>query len=168
MAATASLPMIAAAQQTQDKSGDNHSGVNEAQPGPINKILDSSEPDSVFPPGTDAGGQPPFKYPFSYAHKHVEAGGWTRQVTVRDLAISKKMAGVEMRLIKGGIRELHWHVGAEWAMMTAGSARITAVDQNGHAFVDDVNTGGPMAFSGRNSALDSRAGTGWVPVHSGF
>jgi oxalate decarboxylase len=122
--------------------------VNETQPGPINKVLDSSEPDSVYPPGTDSGGQPPFKYPFSFAHKRIEAGGWTRQVTVRDLAISKKMAGVEMRLIKGGIRELHWHVGAEWAFMAAGTARITAVDQNGHAFVDDVNTGDLWLFPG--------------------
>jgi oxalate decarboxylase len=148
LAVMASLPMMAAAQQTRDMSGDNHKGVNEAQPGTRNSVLDSAEPDSVWPPTTDAGGQPPFKYPFSYAHKRVEAGGWTRQVTVRDLPISKKMAGVEMRLIKGGIRELHWHVGAEWAYMTAGSARITAVDQNGRAFVDDVNEGDLWLFPG--------------------
>lgn len=148
LAVTAGLPLVAAGQQTRDMSGDTHSGVNETQPGPINKTLDSSEPDSVFPPETDSGGQPPFKYPFSYAHKRVEAGGWTRQVTVRDLPISKKMAGVEMRLIKGGIRELHWHVGAEWALMTAGTARITAVDQHGRAFVDDVNTGDLWLFPG--------------------
>jgi len=141
LAVTASLPLIAAAQQTRDMSGDAHTGVNETQPGPINKTLDSSEPDSVFPPETDSGGQPPFKY-------RIEAGGWTRQVTVRDLPISKKMAGVEMRLIKGGIRELHWHVGAEWAFMTAGTARITAVDQHGRAFVDDVNTGDLWLFPG--------------------
>ena len=148
LAAGASLPMLAAAQQTRDMSGDTHTGVNETQPGPINKTLDSSEPDSVYPPGTDAGGQPPFKYPFSYAHKRIEAGGWTRQVTVRDLPISKKMAGVEMRLIKGGVRELHWHVGAEWAYMTAGTARITAVDQHGRAFVDEVSTGDLWLFPG--------------------
>jgi oxalate decarboxylase len=148
LAATAGLPIIAAAQQTRDMSGDTHAGANETQPGPINKVLDSSEPDSVYPPETDAGGQPPFKYPFSYAHKRVEAGGWTRQVTVRDLPISKKVAGVEMRLIKGGIRELHWHVGAEWAFMTAGTARITAVDQHGRAFIDEVNTGDLWLFPG--------------------
>lgn len=148
LALTASLPMLAAAQQTRDMRGDNHTSVNEKQPGPINKTLDAAEPDSVFPPQTDAGGQPPFKYPFSYAHKRIEAGGWTRQVTVRELPISKKMAGVEMRLVAGGIRELHWHVGAEWAFMTAGSARITAVDQNGRAFVDDVSEGDLWLFPG--------------------
>ena len=97
--------------------------------------MDDENPSSVWSPETDAGGQPPFKYPFSFAHKRIEEGGWTRQVTVRDLPISKKMAGVQMRLIKGGVRELHWHVGAEWAFMLSGSARITAVDQEGRAFV---------------------------------
>jgi oxalate decarboxylase len=148
LAAAASLPILASAQQTRDMSGDNHKGVNETQPGPVNKPLDASEPDSVFPPTTDAGGQPPFKYPFSFAHKRVEDGGWTRQVTARDLAISKKVAGVEMRLVKGGIRELHWHVGSEWAFMTYGSARITAVDQNGRGFVEDVNEGDVWLFPG--------------------
>jgi oxalate decarboxylase len=148
LAAAAGLPITAAAQQTPDKSGDSHSGVNETQPGPKNPALDQAEPDSVYPPETDAGGQPPFKYPFSFSHKRIEAGGWTRQVTVRDFPISKKMAGVEMRLIRGGIRELHWHVGAEWAMMTAGSARITAVDQRGRAFVEDVHEGDLWIFPG--------------------
>jgi oxalate decarboxylase len=148
LAAAASLPILASAQQSRDLSGDNHKGVNETQPGPINKPLDASEPDSAFPPTTDAGGQPPFKYPFSLAHKRVEDGGWTRQVTARDLAISKKVAGVEMRLVTGGIRELHWHVGSEWAFMTYGSARITAVDQNGRGFVEDVNEGDVWLFPG--------------------
>ncbi len=86
--------------------------------------------------------------PFSFAHKRIEEGGWTRQVTVRDLPISKKMAGVQMRLIKGGVRELHWHVGAEWAYMISGTARITAVDQQGRAFVEDVNAGDLWLFPG--------------------
>ena len=136
------------AQQTPDKSGDSHTGKNETQPGPRNAALDQAEPDSVSPPETDAGGQPPFKYPFSFSHKRIEAGGWTRQVTVRDFPISKKMAGVEMRLIEGGIRELHWHVGAEWAIMTAGSARITAVDHKGRAFIEDVHEGDLWLFPG--------------------
>jgi oxalate decarboxylase len=148
IAAAATLPVVAAAQQTIDKSGDNHSGVNEQQPGPRNAVLDQAEPDSVYPPTSDAGGQPPFKYPFSFSHKRIEAGGWTRQVTVRDFPLSKKMAGVEMRLIQGGVRELHWHVGAEWAFMTAGSARITAVDQKGRGFVEDVHEGDLWIFPG--------------------
>ena len=66
------------------------------QPLPVNKTVDNQNPSSVWPPETDAGGQPPFKYPFSFSHKRIEEGGWTRQVTVRDLPISKKMAGVQI------------------------------------------------------------------------
>ena len=116
--------------------------------GPKNPSLEAQEPDSGYPPVTDAGGQPPFKYPFAMSHKRIESGGWTRQVSVRDFPLSKKMAGVEMRLISGGVRELHWHVGSEWAMMTAGSARITAVDEKGRAFVEDVNEGDLWLFPG--------------------
>ena len=148
LVAAVSLPILAAAQQTKDMSGDTHTGINEQELGPKNPGLEAQEPDSVYPPGTDAGGQPPFKYPFAMAHKRIESGGWTRQVTVRDFPLSKKMAGVEMRLIAGGVRELHWHVGSEWAYMTAGSARITAVDQKGRAFVEDVNEGDLWLFPG--------------------
>jgi oxalate decarboxylase len=148
LVAAASLPILAAAQQTKDLSGDPHTGVNEQELGPKNPGLEAQEPDSIYPPETDAGGQPPFKYPFALAHKRIEAGGWTRQVTVRDFPLSKKMAGVEMRLISGGVRELHWHLSSEWAFMTAGSARITAVDQKGRAFVDDVKEGDLWLFPG--------------------
>ena len=153
-ATAAAAPLAASAQnnlelpQTKDMSHDTHTGVNEKQLGPENKIVEDQEPDSVFPPTTDAGGQPPFKYPFAFGHRRVEEGGWTRQVTIRDFPISKKMAGVEMRLIKGGVRELHWHLGAEWAFMTAGTARITAVDQHGNGFVEDVNEGDLWIFPG--------------------
>ena len=146
--AAVSLPILGAGQQTKDMSRDTHTGINEQELGPKNPALEAQEPDSMYPPGTDAGGQPPFKYPFAMAHKRIESGGWTRQVTVRDFPLSKKMAGVEMRLIAGGVRELHWHVGSEWAYMTAGSARITAVDQKGRAFVEDVNEGDLWLFPG--------------------
>ncbi len=148
LAAAAMAPLAAAAQQAVDKSGDKHTGANEKETGPRNPASELANPGSVFPPETDSGGQPPFKYPFAFAHRRVEAGGWTRQVTVRDLPISKKMAGVEMRLIRGGIRELHWHVGAEWAYMTAGTARITCVDHKGRAFVEDVHAGDLWLFPG--------------------
>jgi oxalate decarboxylase len=71
----------------------------------------------------------------------LESGGWTRQVTVRVLGISKNIAGVNMRLNAGGVRELHWHKAAEWAYMLYGSARITAIDAQGQNFVDDVGVG---------------------------
>jgi oxalate decarboxylase/phosphoglucose isomerase-like protein (cupin superfamily) len=33
-----------------------------------------------------------------------------------------------MRLNAGGVRELHWHTAAEWAIMLYGSARITLME----------------------------------------
>jgi oxalate decarboxylase len=148
LAAIAGLPAVAAAQESKPIRSTDHHLANESEPGPNNTTLDRQNPNSVWAPATDAGGQPPFKYSFSLAHKRLESGGWTRQVTVRDLPISKKMAGVEMRLIAGGIRELHWHVGAEWALMLYGNARITAVDQHGRAYVNDVKEGDLWIFPG--------------------
>ena len=107
--------------QEQNRSPDHHL-PNESQPVQNNTALDDQNPNSVWSPVTDAGGQPPFKYPFSFAHKRIDTGGWTRQVTVRDFPMSTSMAGVQMRLISGGVRELHWHKGAEWAYMLYGSA----------------------------------------------
>jgi oxalate decarboxylase len=71
----------------------------------------------------------------------LERGGWTRQVTARELGISKDITGVNMRLNAGGVRELHWHKAAEWSYMLYGTARITAVDAQGNNFVDDVGVG---------------------------
>lgn len=110
-------------------------------PGPQNKILDAQFPDSAMPPATDHGDMENFWFPFSAANKRVQNGGWTRQVTVKELPIAKSLAGVDMRLTAGGIRELHWHLPAEWAFVLYGNARITAFDQDGRSFVADVAAG---------------------------
>ena len=102
-------------------------------PGPGNAPLDDQNPDSFLPPQTDAGGVQTFKYPFGLSHKRMQEGGWSREVTVRELAVSKSIAGVDMRLTAGGIRELHWHTAAEWAIMLYGNARITGLDATAKA-----------------------------------
>lgn len=108
-------------------------------PGPANQPLDGQNPDSTWPPGTDSKSLvPTFKYPFSFANKRVYKGGWSREVTVRELPVSKSMAGVNMRLTAGGVRELHWHTSGEWAIMLYGTARITALDADGKSFVADT------------------------------
>src|ERR1700681_1201196 len=76
-------------------------------PGPGNPELDAEMPDSFLPPPTDAGGVQAFKYPFGIAHKRMQEGGWSREVTVRGLAVSKSIAGVDMRLPAGGPAALH-------------------------------------------------------------
>lgn len=95
----------------------------------------------LTPPRTDAGTIPNLKYSFANAHNRLEEGGWAREVTVRELPIATTLAGVNMRLKPGGVREMHWHKEAEWAYMLNGRARITAVDQAGRNFADDVGVG---------------------------
>src|SRR5882757_9772935 len=116
-------------------------GVGGTDPGPRNLVRDRQNPDILNPPSTDHGTLPNLRFSFSDSHVRQESGGWTRQVTVRELGISKGIAGVNMRLNAGGVRELHWHKAAEWAYMLYGTARITAIDPQGQNFVDDVGVG---------------------------
>ena len=112
---------------------------SKTQPGPSNPELQAQNPDSMWPPSTDSKSLvQTFKYPFSFANKRVYDAGWSREVTVRELPVSKSMAGVNMRLTAGGVRELHWHTSAEWAIMLYGTARITAIDAEGKSFVADT------------------------------
>ena len=113
---------------------------SKSDPGPANPMLDGQNPDSIWPPGTDSKSLVQnFKYPFSFANKRIYEGGWSREVTVRELPVSKTLAGVNMRLTAGGFRELHWHTASEWAIMLYGTARLTAIDLDGKSFVADVN-----------------------------
>lgn len=143
--AAATLTMVGE-RTTEAQQRASHTASNEINPGQQNGPLAAENPDSEWPAPTDNGSVRPFKYSFSLSRKRLESGGWTRQVTVRDLPISKAIAGVEMRLTAGGVRELHWHVEAEWAIMLYGSARITAVDQEGRSFVSDVSRGDLWLF----------------------
>jgi oxalate decarboxylase len=110
-------------------------------PGPGNSSIDAQNPDSFLPPSSDAGGVQTFKYPFGISHKRMQEGGWSREVTIRELPVSQTMAGVDMRLTAGGVRELHWHTAGEWAIMLYGNARITGLDAEGKSFVTDVTEG---------------------------
>jgi oxalate decarboxylase len=121
-----------------------HGGTD---PGPRNLMRDQQNPDILVPPSTDHGTLPNLRFSFSDSHMRQETGGWTRQVTVRELGVSKGIAGVNMRLNAGGVRELHWHKAAEWAYMLYGSARITAIDAQGQNFVDDVGVGDLWYFA---------------------
>lgn len=123
----------------QEQAGQAAKGDrSKSDPGPTNVALDAANPDSGNPLPTDAGGVQTFKYPFSFAHKRMHEGGWSREVTIRELAVSKSLAGVDMRLTAGGVRELHWHTAAEWSLMLYGNARITCIDSDGRSFVTDI------------------------------
>jgi oxalate decarboxylase len=114
---------------------------NLADPGPQNPAIGNQFPSAQFPPATDVGGLPMDWASFNNAPKRVQNGGWARQVTVEDFAISKEISGVNMRLTSGGIRELHWHQAAEWAIMTYGKCRVTVLDAEGRPYVADVSEG---------------------------
>jgi oxalate decarboxylase len=109
--------------------------------GPRNKPLELENPDLIASPDTDAGTIPNLKFSFATARNRLVTGGWAREVTVRELPVATELAGVNMRLKPGGIREMHWHKEAEWAYMLAGRARITAVDPQGRNFIADVGVG---------------------------
>jgi oxalate decarboxylase len=151
LAATAAGGFVTAATaagaQSTSEPQPQRAGHGGTDHGPRNLTLDKQNPDVLVPPSTDHGTLPNLRFSFSDAHMRLESGGWTRQVTVRELGVSKNIAGVNMRLNAGGVRELHWHKAAEWAYMLYGSARITAIDAQGRNFVDDVGVGDLWYFA---------------------
>ena len=139
--ATAAFAGITAnAQERADtrKAEGDHSS---SDPGQENQALLAENPNSNMPPPTDHGDVGPIWYSFDLAHKRVEEGGWTHQVTQRELPSSKELTGVNMRLTAGSFRELHWHTADEWAIMLYGNARVTVMNPDGTMFIDDVSKG---------------------------
>lgn len=109
--------------------------------GPRNLPLERQNPDLLASPYTDSGTVPNLKFSFAAARNRLSKGGWAREVTTRELPVATAIAGVNMRLEPGAIRELHWHKEAEWQYMLVGSARVTAVDPQGRNFIADVHEG---------------------------
>lgn len=109
--------------------------------GPTHPSREAENPDIIAPPRTDHGTLPNLRWSFADSHMRLSEGGWSRQTTVRELPVSQGFAAVNMRLTPGGVREMHWHKEGEWAYMLAGKARITAVDEHGFAFQEDVEEG---------------------------
>ena len=135
LATTAAGGLFTAAAAQAQGTGPN------SDPGPANPALAAMNPSAFSPPKTDHGDMPTFKYPFNVEYNRHTAGGWARQVTVKDFPIAKSIAGVNMRLAAGAVRELHWHLPSEWAYMSYGTARITAIDPQGRHFAADVKQG---------------------------
>jgi oxalate decarboxylase len=140
LATVAMTGLAAHAQERQDtaKAEGDHSS---SDPGPENRALLGANPNTNTPPPTDHGDIGPIWYSFDLARKRVEEGGWTHQVTQRELPSSKDLAGVNMRITAGSFRELHWHTADEWAFMEYGNARITVLNPDGTMFIDDVSEG---------------------------
>src|SRR5580698_9942836 len=138
--ATMALTRLAQGQVRSDteKAEQDHSS---SDPGQENKPLLEENPDSNMPPSSDYGDVPPIWYSFDLVKKRVEEGGWTHQVTQRELPSSRDIAAVNMRLIAGAYRELHWHTADEWAYVLYGNARVTVMNPDGTMFIGDVSEG---------------------------
>ena len=130
----------------QGKINTTNNPTSFTDPGPQNPALSSQFPDAFSPPATDAGASPMFWASFNNAPRRIQNGGWARQVTQSDFQIAEEIAGVNMRLARGGIRELHWHQAAEWAYVSRGAVRVTTIDTAGRASVEDIGEGGLWYF----------------------
>ncbi|KAF9554809.1 Bicupin, oxalate decarboxylase/oxidase [Agrocybe pediades] len=117
--------------------------------GPDNVPIDLQNADVFAPPTTDNGNVPNFKWPFSFSHNKLKEGGWTRQQNAHDLPQSE-IAGVNMRLEAGAVRELHWHTAAEWAYVLKGEVRISTITPEGKVWVGDVGEGDIWYFPAGN------------------
>jgi oxalate decarboxylase len=152
LGATAAGSLAAAAAKAQAQSFGNpdlppQGAINATNPasvidpGPQNPALASQFPSATSPPATDVGGMQMPWASFNNAPRRIQNGGWARQVTQADFAISEDISGVDMRLTAGGIREMHWHLAAEWGYMSYGNCRVTVLDEAGRAYVSDVKEG---------------------------
>src|SRR5262249_43454471 len=93
-------------------------------------------------PLLDGDELPTFRFALEKSEGKVVGGNSAREATVKQLPISKGIAGVSMRLEPGGIRELHWHAtAAEWAFVIDGRCRTTVIDPEGHAETNDFEPG---------------------------
>jgi len=126
-------------QRTNTRQAENDRSATD--PGPENSPLLKENPSSNLPPPTDGGDVGPIWYSFDLTHKRIQEGGWTHQVTQRELPSSKDLAGVNMRLTAGSFRELHWHTADEWAIMLDGNARVSVLNPDGTIFLGDVAKG---------------------------
>jgi oxalate decarboxylase len=132
---------MSAGAQTRSEELAGRKGNNSSDPGPENAPLLGENPSANMPPFTDHGNPGPIWFSFDLVPKRVQAGGWTHQVTQRELPPSRDIAGVNMRLTAGSFRELHWHTANEWAIMLTGKARVSLLQPDGKMFIDDVGVG---------------------------
>ncbi len=116
-------------------------GAGATDPGPRDILRDFENPDMIIPPTSDTGVIPNLKFSFSDTNMTIRPGGWSREITAREMPIATTMAAVNMRLTPGGVREVHWHEQSEWSYMLKGNARITAVDNRGRNFIADIGPG---------------------------
>jgi oxalate decarboxylase len=90
---------------------------------------------------------PTFKFELEKSEGKVIGNSYGKEATVKQLPISKGIAGVSMKLEPGAMRELHWHAtAAEWAFVIEGRVRTTVIDPQGNAETNDFGPGDVWYF----------------------
>lgn len=113
--------------------------------GPRNVDRDRLNPDMLVPPATDHGLIPNLKFSMSDTHMIVKPGGWSREITQREISTDTTLAIVNMNL-SPGVREMHTHQQSEWGFVLSGGVRITAIDEAGRDFAADCGPGEGWIF----------------------
>ena len=90
---------------------------------------------------------PEIKYELGKQPMKDYGGGRSNEATAKNFPISKGLAGVNMYLKPGGLRELHWHANAaEWSYVIKGHCRVTVIDPQGRSEVKDFGPGDVWYF----------------------
>ncbi|KAL8940936.1 MAG: hypothetical protein Q9216_002532 [Gyalolechia sp. 2 TL-2023] len=134
-------PKLEKRQQFEQGQPINAKGNGAPITGGTNRYLDLQNPDNLGAQSTDSGSVPNLKWSFSDSKMRIFPGGWVREQVITDLPASHDIAGAQLHLTKGAVRELHWHRTAEWGYLYDGRVRISAVDENGDHQVDDLEVG---------------------------
>jgi oxalate decarboxylase len=108
---------------------------------------DASFMNNVPDPLLSGGDLPTFKFALEKSEGKVIGNSSGKEATVKQLPISKGLAGVSMRLEPGAMRELHWHAtAAEWAFVAEGRVRTTVISPQGEAETNDFDAGDVWYF----------------------
>src|SRR5689334_17620276 len=103
---------------------------------------DPSFMNNVPDPALSGKDLPTFKFALEKSQGKVIGSSYGKEATVKQLPISKGIAGVSMKLAPGAMRELHWHAtAAEWAFVIEGRVRTTVIDPHGNSETNEFQPG---------------------------
>ena len=127
---------------------------------------DPSFMNNVPDPALSGKELPTFKFALEKSDGKVIGNSYGKEATVKQLPISKGIAGVSMRLEPGAMRELHWHAtAAEWAFVIEGRVRTTVIDPAGFAETNDFEPGRRLVLPPRARPHAAVPGRQAVPLH---
>lgn len=120
-------------------------GAGAVDLGPRDLARDAENHDMLVPPATDHGLIDNLRFSLSDTHMTLKPGGWSREITSRELPVTKTFAMVDMNL-SPGVREMHSHQQSEFGYVLVGGARVTAIDEMGRTFIADCKPGEGWIF----------------------